>query len=46
MSGFNICVGAIKGGLYARKKQEIKVYVYVGAVQGSYARKEETLKVF
>ena len=33
MSGFNICVGAIKGGLYARKKKKkIKVYVCVGAV--------------
>ena len=24
MSGFNICVGAIKGGLYARKKKKKK----------------------
>ena len=46
MSGFNICVGAIKGGLCARKKKKIRVYVCVGVVQGSYARKEETLKAF
>ena len=44
--GFNICVGTIKGGLNARKKKKIRVYVCVGVVQGSYARKEETLKVF
>ena len=43
---FNICVGTIKGGLNARKKKKIRVYVCVGVVQGSYARKEETLKVF
>ena len=44
---FNICVGAVKGGLYVRKKKKkIRVYVCVGAIQGSYARKEETLKVF
>ena len=43
---FNICVSIVKGGLYARKKKKIRVYVCVGAVQGSYARKEETLKVF
>ena len=24
MSGFNICVGAVKGGLYARKKKKKK----------------------
>ena len=43
---FNICVGTIKGGLNARKKKKIRVYVCIGAIQGSYARKEETLKVF
>ena len=44
---FNICVGAIKGGLFGeRKKKKTKVYVCVDAVQGSYARKEETLKIF
>ena len=46
---FNICVGIVKGGLYARKekkKKKIRVHVCVVAVQGSYARKEETLKVF
>ena len=29
---FNICVGAVKGGLCARKKKKIRVYVCVGAV--------------
>ena len=43
---FDVCVGAIKGGLYARKKKTLRIYVCVGAIQGSYARKEETLKVF
>ena len=43
---FNICVGAIKGSLYARKKKKIGVYVRVGVEQGSHARKEETLKIF
>ena len=43
---FNICVGAVKGGLYARKNKKIRVYVCVDAIQGSYARKEETLKIF
>ena len=28
------------------RKKKIRVYVCIGAIQGSYARKEETLKVF
>ena len=43
---FDVCVGDIKGGLYARKKKTLRIYVCVGFVQGSYARKEETLNVF
>ena len=43
---FNICVGVVKGGLFGERKKKIRVYVCVDAVQGSYARKEETLKIF
>ena len=43
---FDVCVGDIKGGLYARKKKTLRIYVCVGSVQGSCARKEETLNVF
>ena len=28
------------------RKKKIRVYVCVDAIQGSYARKEETLKIF
>ena len=43
---FNICVGAVKGGLFGERKKKIRVYVCVDAVQGSYAKRKKPLRFF